>query len=406
MSLHRHLIESLVQILTEIFRDGAYADKVISRELKAHRKWGSRDRKFFAEQVYDCVRWWRKYWFILEEEPNFKNSSLWKLWAVHWTLKGESLPDWPELRGFSIDSKRVQMAQKNPAIDQSLPDWLFDLGQSELGAQWLPCLKSLNAPSTVDLRVNTLKADVAQVQTALNEENILADRLSEFSSALALKERKNVFVTQAFHKGWFEVQDRASQLIAPFLQVEPGQRVVDACAGAGGKSLHIAALLKNKGKLISMDIHEWKLKELKERARRNGVDVIETKVIEGSKTIKRLEKSFDRVLLDVPCSGLGVLRRNPDTKWKLSLESIKELRKTQSQILREYSRMVKVGGKVVYATCSLLPLENENQIAEFLKDNPHFSLEEQLRINPDQGRGDGFFAARMRRTAENPPSLA
>jgi 16S rRNA (cytosine967-C5)-methyltransferase len=174
--------------------------------------------------------------------------------------------------------------------------------------------------------------------------------------------------------------------------------VIDACAGAGGKSLHIAALLKNKGTVISMDIHEWKLKELRTRAARGGVDVIEARVIESGKTIKRLEATADRVLLDVPCSGLGVVRRNPDTKWKLTLEEVTRLQRLQAEILNDYSKMTKPGGLLVYATCSILPGENERQVEKFLASHgEEWTLEEQLRVDPDQQRGDGFFAARLRR---------
>jgi 16S rRNA (cytosine967-C5)-methyltransferase len=394
--IHKHLVDRLVQVLIEIFRDGAYADKIISRELKANKKWGSRDRRFFAEQVYDCVRWWRKYWFILGEDPSFNPNKVLKFWALNWTLKGEEIPSWPELENFKVNSANLKLAEQNPAIRESIPDWLFERGEKELGAQsWISCLRSLNQVAPVDLRVNSLKANLEQVRESLATENILTEPVARQENALTLVERKNVFISKAFQLGWFEVQDRASQRVAPFMQISPGLRVVDACAGAGGKSLHIANLLKNKGKLISMDIHDWKLNELKERARRNGVDVIETKLIEGTKTIKRMEKSFDRVLLDVPCSGLGVLRRNPDTKWKLTQESVAVLIKTQAEILESYSRLLKVGGKLIYATCSLMPSENEQQVEAFLKNNSQFQCEEMLRIDPDQGQGDGFFAARM-----------
>jgi 16S rRNA (cytosine967-C5)-methyltransferase len=394
-NLHRHLIEALVLTLQEIFERGTYADKAIEKALKAHRKWGSRDRRFFAEQVYECVRWWRKYWSLLGVEPNANPNDILKVWAVHWLLKGNALPDWPELRGVRLDSRRVQEAQSVRAVRESVPDWLDEMGQSFFGGQWDRILKSLNESATVDLRVNSLKAKLQQVREELLTEGIESDPVEGLESALVLRERKNVFITKAFHAGHFEVQDRASQLVAPFLKVESGQRVVDACAGAGGKSLHIAALMKNKGKLVSMDISEWKLKELRTRASRNGVDVIETRVIDSSKIIKRMEKTADRVLLDVPCSGLGVLRRNPDTKWKLKPEAFGKILEIQSTILRDYSSMTKIGGRMVYATCSFLPSENEAQVEKFLAENPNWALEEQLRINPDQGRGDGFFAARL-----------
>ncbi|MNS80695.1 Ribosomal RNA small subunit methyltransferase B [compost metagenome] len=189
-------------------------------------------------------------------------------------------------------------------------------------------------------------------------------------------------------------------MVVPLLDVQPGHRVIDACAGGGGKSLHMASLMKNKGKILSLDIHEWKLKELKDRAKRNGVDVIETRVIDTNKVIKRLADNADRVLLDVPCSGMGVLRRNPDAKWKLSNEEIDRLMILQQEILSTYSQMTKVGGQLVYATCSLLPSENELQVQKFLHDHSaKWSLVKEIHLRPDRDGFDGFYAALLKRNA-------
>jgi 16S rRNA (cytosine967-C5)-methyltransferase len=165
--------------------------------------------------------------------------------------------------------------------------------------------------------------------------------LEGYPDALQLKERANVFKTEAFKNGFFEVQDASSQLVSEFLEVESGMRVVDTCAGAGGKSLHLAALMENKGQLIATDIYENKLKELKRRARRAGAHNIEPRVIDSTKVVKKLYGSADRVLIDAPCSGLGVLSRNPDAKWKLQPEFIETLKQTQEEILKQYSKMVK-----------------------------------------------------------------
>lgn len=192
------------------------------------------------------------------------------------------------------------------------------------------------------------------------------------------------------------MQDAGSQQIVPFLEIQPGHKVVDACAGAGGKSLHIAALMENKGRLLSMDIHEHKLETLKQRAKRAGVHVAETRVIQNNKTIKRQKEKFDRVLLDVPCSGLGVLKRNPDAKWHLNSQNLDTLIALQTDILARYSQMCKVGGKLVYATCSILPSENEQQVERFLANNPNWQLEDSLRLLPGvNSEFDGFYAARL-----------
>ncbi|MDH6599787.1 16S rRNA C967 or C1407 C5-methylase (RsmB/RsmF family) [Myroides gitamensis] len=188
-------------------------------------------------------------------------------------------------------------------------------------------------------------------------------------------------------------------MVAPFLGVEPGMRVVDTCAGAGGKTLHMASLMENKGQIIAMDIYESKQKQLKIRAKRNSAFNIEYRIIEGTKTIKKLHDKADRVLIDAPCSGLGVIKRNPDTKWKLQPEFIEEIKKVQQQILQDYSKIVKVGGNVVYATCSILPSENEKQIEQFLasEHGQNFKFIKDHKVLAHQTGFDGFYMALLER---------
>jgi tRNA and rRNA cytosine-C5-methylases len=219
----------------------------------------------------------------------------------------------------------------------------------------------------------------------------------EEDDTVMLKERSNVFTLPEFQEGLFEVQDSGSQKIARFLQVTPGMRVLDSCAGAGGKSLHLAALMENKGQIIATDIFAGKLKELKRRGRRAGAHNIETRHIDSTKVVKKLHGKMDRVLIDAPCSGLGVLRRNPDAKWKLTPEFIEEITQKQQEILRMHSKTVKEGGKLVYATCSILPQENEKQVQSFLasEDGQDFVLEEEQHLYAHIDGSDGFYMARM-----------
>ncbi|HCN77885.1 MAG TPA: RNA methyltransferase, partial [Verrucomicrobiales bacterium] len=322
----------------------------------------------------------------------------WQVWAAYWIQAGHELPAFDELYGINASAIQARLRQKDalPAVRASLPDWLDELMARELGADWPAIRDSLNQPAAVFLRVNTLKTDRRSLKVRLAQEGFITETVTDIPTALRMAQRYNVFGLAAFKEGLFEVQDASSQRIAPFLQVEPGQKVVDACAGAGGKALHMAALMQNKGRVIALDIHEWKLKELRKRAARAGVDVIETRPIESAKTFKRLAGHADRLLLDVPCSGLGVLRRNPDAKWKLRPEEIARLIVQQQEILQSYSRMVKPGGKMVYATCSILPAENEKQVQAFLvAQNGRWTLEEELHIDPAKTGHDGFYAARL-----------
>lgn len=405
--LHRPIQLAIVESLHQIFADGVYADKVIERQFKSHREWGSRDRKQIAESVYEMVRWRRLISFCMGEAMGNDHPSLWKALGVYKVISHEgdeaslrdmlwSIQEWQGLKFKDILEKRAQ-ANKYPAVRESVSDWLYELGKSELGDKWDDYLSHLNKQAPVFIRANRLKTDRDKVRQELYKELIETEIVEELPDALRLVERKNVHATEAFKKGHFEMQDGASQQVAPLLQIEPGMRVIDACAGAGGKTLHIASYLKNKGKIIALDVNDLKLAELKRRAARNGVDVVEAKLIDSTKVIKRLEDSADRVLLDVPCSGLGVLRRNPDTKWKLNQEHLDNMRALQQEILSTYSGMTKKGGLLVYATCSVLPSENEKQVETFLSANPGWEKVSEKKFIPGEHGFDGFYACSLRR---------
>ena len=392
MKLHNNTIRGVHTALEAIFEQGQYADKVIERTLKSNPKWGAKDRSFIAETTYEMVRWWRLVNFLSPSKDP------WDLFGTYWLMQGNELPPWDEfarLQPEKIKSKYDSIT--DPGLLESIPAWLQTLGSQELGEKWEAEIHALNEEAEVVLRVNTLKTTRERLKNLLEADGIRSYLVKGYPDALILEERQNVFRHPSFKEGLFEVQDASSQLVAAALQVEPGMRVIDACAGAGGKSLHLAALMGNKGKVISMDVEEWKLQQAKLRARRNGVSIFEPKIIEGSKTIKRLKESADRLLLDVPCSGLGVLRRNPDTKWKLSLESLEKVQKTQQELLQSYPSMLKKGGQLVYATCSILPSENEEQIKKFLgsEAGKDFELIEDRKVLAQESGFDGFYIARL-----------
>jgi 16S rRNA (cytosine967-C5)-methyltransferase len=392
MKLHNNTIRGVHTALEAIFEEGQYADKVIERTLKSNPKWGAKDRSFIAETTYEMVRWWRLVNFLSPSKDP------WDLFGTYWLMQGNELPPWDEfarLQPEKIKSKYDSIT--DPGLLESIPAWLQTLGSQELGEKWEAEIHALNEEAEVVLRVNTLKTTRERLKNLLEADGIRSYLVKGYPDALVLEERQNVFRHPSFKEGLFEVQDASSQLVAAALQVEPGMRVIDACAGAGGKSLHLAALMGNKGKVISMDVEEWKLQQAKLRARRNGVSIFEPKIIEGSKTIKRLKESADRLLLDVPCSGLGVLRRNPDTKWKLSLQSLEKVQKTQQELLQSYPSMLKKGGQLVYATCSILPSENEEQIKKFLASEAgkDFELIEDRKVLAQESGFDGFYIARL-----------
>ncbi|PKH98605.1 SAM-dependent methyltransferase, partial [Shewanella sp. 11B5] len=294
----------------------------------------------------------------------------------------------------------LEQAKTDPVLWDGCPEWLNELGQAQLGDKWPAERAALAEQPKRYLRVNELKCNRDALIERLKKEGVTAIEVSDVASAIEVTSDSALFRTDAFKDGWFEQQDAGSQLVANAVDAKPGMRVVDACAGAGGKTLHIAAQMQGKGRLLAMDVEQWKLDNLKTRAKRAGAHNVETRIIASSKTIKRLKLTADRVLLDVPCSGLGVLKRNPDSKWRDTPERLPVLVELQKHILQSYSRMVKVGGILIYATCSIMPEENRDQIDAFLADNPQFTLIEDENILVSERGFDGFYLAKMERMAE------
>ncbi|MGN7885244.1 methyltransferase domain-containing protein [Dyadobacter endophyticus] len=407
MKLYKGLVAATVEALQDIFVKNRQADRVVEQLLKSNKKWGARDRAFIAENVYEIVRWWRLVKYTAQVEKVRESEDFWRLAGVWQLIKPmqleghealETLPEWPEFEGIDreVVNQRYAEGQAIRKIAQSIPDWIDQTGETELGERWPIELAALNKTAPVVLRVNSLKANTETVQEQLGSE--ITETVPGLPEALALKKRINVSGLESFKNGFFEVQDAGSQLIAPYLDVHTGMSVIDACAGAGGKSLHLAALLRNTGSVLAMDIEHHKLQELERRAARNGVTNLTTMVISSDKVIENLSETADRLLLDVPCSGLGVLRRNPDSKWKLKPEFLEKIRKVQAQILENYSKMVKKGGKMVYATCSVLPSESEEQVRAFTKRHKaDWRFVSEHRTSPAQDGFDGFYMALLER---------
>ncbi len=402
MRLHKNLVYTVIDSILAIFNQGEYTDKVVALALKKDKRWGGKDRKFVAETIYEIVRWKRLYAEIANVKDPFDRDDAWRIFAVWAVLRGIQLPDWKYFENTPTRriKGRFDELSKIRKYRESIPDWMDELVVSELGEEvWEKEIKAQNEQAKVVLRVNTLKTTKANLKKELQKLEIETYSDDNYPDALILKERANVFMTDLFKNGLFEVQDASSQKVVPLLDVKPGMRVVDACAGAGGKTLHIAAKMENKGQIIAMDLYESKQKQLKIRAKRNNVFNIEYRIIDSTKVIKKLHDKADRLLIDAPCSGLGVLKRNPDSKWKLQPEFVEEIKKTQQEILENYSKMLKVGGKMVYATCSILPSENQLQIEKFLKTpfGQNFKFIKDEKVLASSSGYDGFYMALLER---------
>ncbi len=392
-----HILNTLSQALIEVFEKGKHADRMIDKYARVNRAWTAEDKSFFAEAVYGIVRHKR----LLEYAAG--SEELWPVILAYLVSKNLKPVSRPEFRELDSAKMQTRLKEKKPqAVEYSLPDWLFSLGEQEFGGEWPAIAQGLNKEPSQFLRANTLKTNAEKLIQDLKAEKINAAKIAgplKASDGLHLKERKNVFATQACRRGDFEMQDAGSQAIAPLLQAQPGMQVADTCAGSGGKTLHLASLMQNEGKIVALDVVEQKLNDLKERANRAGATIVETKWIHSPKVIQRLQNQFDRVLIDSPCSGLGVLRRNPDTKWNLDAGKIDDLVKLQREILANYSALCKPGGMMVYATCSILKRENEEQTAWFLNGaaGKSWSLVSEMRFWPHVHNSDGFYAAVLKR---------
>ena len=398
--MHAPVWLALQTALDDIFRGGFPADRVLQRQLKGNPKFGSHDRRLFAEATYDIVRWWRRLHFAADIAfPGVDFERIALAWCA---LNNVGVP--AKIAPLQIPVERLvarwQDASAGRPVRQSVADWFDDWGHAELGERWPTVLGQLNETAPVFLRANGLRTTALALRGELAKSEVASDVVGP--DALRLHRRTNVFLHPLFKQGWFEVQDLHSQLVADWVDARPGQRVIDACAGAGGKSLHLAARMQNRGRIVALDVGEKKLEELRRRARRAGATCLETKVIEGTKTIKRLRESADHVLLDVPCTGVGILRRNPDAKWRLTAADVARVTRLQAEILENYAPMCKPGGSLIYSTCSIMPSENQAQVDLFLARNPSgWTLERSQTFWPAEAGGDGFFIAKFTRAVSN-----
>ncbi|MGH8413532.1 MAG: RsmB/NOP family class I SAM-dependent RNA methyltransferase [Gammaproteobacteria bacterium] len=402
------------------------ADSVMDHYFSTHRKMGSKDRAFAAETVYGCLR--RRRELTALHAPVAGEESDTAAWlTATWLLK---YGGWSAraLADAGFDGGAVALVERVRALDlfefplavrANLPDWLCERLVTQFGeAETLALAEALNQPASVDIRVNTAKTTRAGLQQTLAEAGY--DLVPTPHSPLGLRRDKRgpLFTTEAFRSGWFELQDEGSQLVGLLVEAQPKQKIMDFCAGAGGKTLQLASVMGNSGVVYACDVSARRLDRIKPRLKRAGTDIIQRFLIrdEQDRKLAPMHGKMDTVLVDAPCSGTGTLRRNPDIKWKHI--NLAELAALQSRILTAASHLVKPGGRLVYATCSLLDSENSEVIAALLDSHRGFHVlsardilarqgidlkeggtgEGAMRLLPNRHGTDGFYAVVMQRS--------
>jgi 16S rRNA (cytosine967-C5)-methyltransferase len=397
------------------------ADAQMERYFRARPKLGARDRGEIAETVYTCLRR-RRSLGVLATGDTGRDPTPGQTVAAAWVKRHglsaralEAAGYRDDARGLAERTRTLDGSAWPPAIRLDLPDWLYERLLAQYGTDETQRLAAaLNEPATLDLRVNTLKASRDEAAACLAEAGLPAEPMPYSPVGLRRRERAPVFKTRCFADGWIEVQDEGSQLLSLLVEPKRGEMVVDFCAGAGGKTLHLGGLMANTGSVYAFDVSAKRLERLKPRLARAGLHNVRSVVIQNERDprVQRLEGKIDRALVDAPCSGTGTLRRNPDIKWR-TIE-VTPLVETQRAILAAASRLVKPGGRLVYATCSLLRDENEDIVAEFLASHATFAVlpvgevlarrhvalavdGPYLKLLPHRHHTDGFFAAILER---------
>jgi 16S rRNA (cytosine967-C5)-methyltransferase len=439
-------IAAAIDILAAIEAGGGPADDIAAGYFRRRRYIGAKDRVQIAAHVYAVLRhravldWWIARVSTGGISPDARRRVIAALALI------DKWP--PEEVAASFDGGRFRPASLSPAetrlargisgrtlthpempraVACDLPDWLEPYLAAVYGHRLDDEMAALNAPAPLDLRVNTLKADRDAAQSALAADHIRAEPTPWSPLGLRLKHRAPLGATDAFKNGLVEVQDEGSQLAALLADARPGMRVVDFCAGAGGKTLALAAGMRNRGKLVACDVSAWRLERAGIRLRRAGISNVERRHLSSERDpwVKHHahnghKTGFDRVFVDAPCLGIGSWRRNPDGKWRATPQDLAELVPRQRDILASAARLVKPGGRLVYVTCSLLREENEAQAEGFLAAHPDFSLypaarawaetiggespgaEDYLRLTPARHGTDGFFVVIFERATGDP----
>lgn len=415
--IHHNMVTHAISLLQTILSGTQPADASMHQYFRSNSQLGSRDRGFIAETVYGVLRQRRYLEYLLGAitiSPGLLVIS-YLLGPAGYSARvledcGITEMDEISLRNLVEQIRGVDQQHMPLSARTNLPDWLLQKLLQHYGeADTIQIAQAMNQPATLDLRVNTLKATREQTAQSLLDEGYETTNTPYSPVGLRRNKRSPLNQTTAFKNGWIEVQDEGSQLLSMLVEPHAGETVVDFCAGAGGKTLQLGSLMQNRGSLYAFDVSEKRLQQFKPRLKRAGLDNVRSVVIQNENDVhvKRLRGKVDRVLVDAPCSGTGTLRRNPDIKWRhIDLKSITQ---TQLAILKSAATLLKSGGRLVYATCSILPEENEDIVASFLQENKNFIVipvcniltqlhmpltvaGDALRLWPHQHATDGFFA--------------
>ncbi len=428
-------VAAAIDILTAIDTGDRPADDVAADYLRRRRYIGAKDRAHIAGHVYAVLRhraaldWWIGQQGIdIGPRSRILASLLltqgWRPEAVVACCDGDRfrparLGRDEERLVRSLAGHTLHHPEMPRTVANDLPEWLEPYLERAFGKELEREMAALNMPAATDLRVNLLKADRQTARRVLAAEGVEAEPTPLSPLGLRLRERMPLGNLVAFNQGLVEVQDESSQIAALLADARPGMRVVDFCAGAGGKTLALAAGMANRGKLVACEVSLRRLERSARRLRRAGVSNVERRALAGErdKWVKRHTGSFDRVFVDVPCLGTGTWRRNPDAKWRMRPEDLSELVESQQRILRSAARLVRPGGRLIYATCSFLHEEDEAQAETFLAAETDFALlpitraweetiggaspggEDYLRLTPARHGTDGFFVAIFERRA-------
>lgn len=439
--------QAAIDLLGAIAATARPADGTASEFFRGRRFIGAKDRRAVAGRVWGILRRWARlaWWVRRVADSTWSpgNPPEWdaitprdRVIADLVLFESLSLPEIERLfdgekfapyRLTERDKVLVRALKGRPLthddmpewVQGEVPEWVTEKLATLYGEHARDLLVALQAEAPVDLRVNRLKADLEHAVSELAAEEVTALPTVYSPLGLRLESRVNLPATKSFRAGLVEVQDEGSQLVALLADARPGMTVIDFCAGAGGKTLALAAQMENKGRLVASDVSAGRLERAQVRLRRGGVHNVTRRTLdgEGDKWVKRQAGSFDRVLVDAPCTGTGTWRRNPDAKWRLTEDTLADLVQTQAAILRRAARLVKPGGRLIYATCSLLVEENEAQIDSFLAESgdayrilPVSGLWDDLmghapcptegsflRLDPARHGTDGFFVAVLER---------